>query len=120
VIEHASDAPSLVKAACALLRPNGLLFVSTINRTWKAHLLTIVGAEYAMRYIPIGTHDWNKYLSPREVEDLLLAENQRMHQLDVSGMVLTKPPLWGNWNWKLDSNDLDVNWIGTYRKGAAA
>jgi hypothetical protein len=43
-----------------------------------------------------------------------------MHQLDVSGMVLTKPPLWGNWNWKLDSNDLDVNWIGTYRKGAAA
>jgi 2-polyprenyl-6-hydroxyphenyl methylase/3-demethylubiquinone-9 3-methyltransferase len=114
VIEHASDAPSLLQATSALLKPNGLLFLSTINRTLKSHLLTIIGAEYVMRYIPVGTHDWNKYLSPEEVCDL--ASKASLQSLDVTGMVLSKPPLFGNWEWSLKPADTDVNWIGTYRK----
>ena len=115
VVEHAADVASLLRAASKLLRPDGILFVSTINRTLKSHLLTIVGAEYLMRYIPVGTHDWNKFLSPGEVE-ALVAGNGGLQQMDVSGMILTSPPICGSWNWKLDPNDTDVNWIGSYRK----
>ena len=114
VIEHASDVQSLVQATSDLLKPNGLLFVSTINRTLKSYMLTILGAEYVMRYIPIGTHDWNQYLSPDEVKRLANAAS--LQPLNATGMILTKPPLFGTWDWKLDARDVDVNWIGTYVK----
>jgi ubiquinone biosynthesis O-methyltransferase len=114
VVEHATNAPSLLHATAQLLKPNGLLFVSTINRTAKSYLLTILGAEYVMRYIPVGTHDWSKYLSPQEVNSL--AAEALLQNIDVSGMVLSRPPLFGNWDWKLDRSDLDVNWIGSYVK----
>ena len=114
VIEHATDVQSLVQATSDLLKPNGLLFVSTINRTVKSYFLTILGAEYVMRYIPVGTHDWTKYLSPEEVNRLASAAS--MTPLDATGMVLAKPPLLGTWDWKLAAHDLDVNWIGTYVK----
>ncbi|CAB9513749.1 biosynthesis O-methyltransferase [Seminavis robusta] len=115
VLEHASDVASLVQAASSLVKPDtGLLFVSTMNRTWKSHLLTIVGAEYIMGYVPRGTHDWNQYLAPQEVAQTM--DGFGMEQVHVSGMVLTKPPLCGQWDWKLDGNDTDVNWIGAYRR----
>jgi 2-polyprenyl-6-hydroxyphenyl methylase / 3-demethylubiquinone-9 3-methyltransferase len=118
VIEHATDVDSLFQAASALLQPDGLLFVSTINRTIKSYFLTIVGAECLLRYLPVGTHDWNRYLSPREVQPLVATAG--LEQLDVSGMVLSRPPLFGNWDWKLDPSDTDVNWIGAYRKKATS
>jgi ubiquinone biosynthesis O-methyltransferase len=114
VLEHSTDAASLLRAASALLKDDGLLFLSTINRTLKSHLATIVGAEYIMRYIPIGTHNWYEYRSPEEVARLM--DHVGVEEVHVSGMVLTKPPFFGNWSWKLDPTDTDINWIGAYRK----
>lgn len=114
VVEHATNVPSLLGAASQMLKPDGLLFLSTINRTMKSYLLTILGAEYIMRYIPVGTHNWNQYLSPEEVKRIAASAN--LQEANVMGMVLRSPPLLGNWDWKLDASDVDVNWIGTYTK----
>ena len=115
VVEHATDPQSLLDSACQLLRPGGLLFVSTLNRTAKSYVLAIAGAEHIMRMVPVGTHTWEKFLSPAEVGDLIISsEESKMEVVDISGMVL-KPPF-VNMRWTLDRNDTDVNWIGAYRK----
>lgn len=113
VIEHVRDPTSLLQAASGLLRPGGLLFISTMNRTVKSHLLTITGAEYIMRLLPPGTHDWSLYRSPDEVRQLV--ENCGMEQVDTTGMVLARPPIM-SFDWTLDPKDTDVNWIGCYAK----
>ena len=114
VLEHASDVPSLLQAATSLVKPNGgLLFVSTINRTWKSHLLTIVGAEYIMGYVPPGTHNWEQYLAPDEVTTMV--QRFGMQPLDICGMVVSRPPFCGNWDWRLDARDTDCNWIAAYQ-----
>ena len=138
VLEHVTNVPSLVQAASSLVKKqsnnkdanssgddttdsnhndnnsSGLLFVSTMNRTWKSHLLTIVGAEYIMGYVPRGTHNWKQYLAPQEVTQIM-DTHAHMTPVDISGMVLTRPPVCGNWDWKIDPTDTDVNWIGAYR-----
>lgn len=115
VLEHVTDVDSILNATRSLLKPEtGRLFVSTLNRTAKSRLIAIVGAEYIMRYLPPGTHDWNQFRSPTEVE--VLANRAGLEQVDVTGMVVTKPPFFGQWDWRLDPNDVDVNWIATYKK----
>ena len=115
VVEHATDPQSLLDGACQLLRPGGLLFVSTLNRTAKSYVLAIAGAEHIMRMVPVGTHTWEKFLSPAEVGDLIISsEESKMEVVDICGMVL-KPPF-VDMRWTLDRNDTDVNWIGAYRK----
>ena len=113
VLEHATDVDSLLKAASSLLAKDGIIFVSTVNKTIKSHLLAIVGAEYIMGYLPIGTHDWDKFLSPEDVSRRM--NDNGLEAIDVKGMTATSPPPLGNWNWKLDPKDTDVNWIGAYR-----
>jgi ubiquinone biosynthesis O-methyltransferase len=120
-VEHATDVPSLLAAASSLVKPGGLLFISTINKTVKSHMLAIIGAEYIMGYLPIGTHDWNQFLSPRQVQEIITKQGGLVCVEpvvgSVTGMVLASPPWPGRcWNWKLDPNDTDVNWIGTYRR----
>lgn len=126
VIEHVPNPGSLLEAASRLLKPDGgLLFVSTVNRTPQSFALTIVGAEYVMRYLPVGTHDWKAYKSPDEVEQLLQQQQTGMQPVDVTGMVL--PPmslpavlLRNEWNWQLDPDDTNVNWIGCYQNNKVA
>lgn len=114
VIEHVTDMDSILSSIQSLLNPNGgKLFISTLNRTIKSRAVAIVGAEYIMRYLPVGTHDWNLFKSPDEVRSLV--EKHYLEQVDVQGMVLTSPPFRGSWNWKLDAGDTDINWIGTYQ-----
>lgn len=113
VIEHVTDVDSILSSMQRLLKPDGKLFLSTINRTTKSKAVAIVGAEYIMRYLPIGTHDWNQFKSPEEVR--VLMEENGLKEVDVKGMVLTSPPFRGLWDWKLSSNDTDINWIGTYQ-----
>lgn len=113
VIEHVRQPASLLQAAADLLRPGGLLFVSTMNRTLKAYALTIVGAECVMGYLPRGTHDWNLYRSPGEIRALV--ETCGLRQMDTTGMVLRRPPIL-SFEWMLDPTDTDINWIGCYMK----
>jgi ubiquinone biosynthesis O-methyltransferase len=126
VIEHVPDPTSLLHAATQLLKPNGLLFISSINQTMISYLMTIVGAEYIFRWIPIGTHSYQQYKSPTQVQHMLSSSlsdsnHASMRPINVSGMVI--PPLClpavvlhNQWHWKLDPSDTDVNWIACYQK----
>jgi 2-polyprenyl-6-hydroxyphenyl methylase/3-demethylubiquinone-9 3-methyltransferase len=123
VIEHVQESalPSLLVATSKLLHPTrGLLFVSTMSPTPQAYALTILAAEYIMRYLPIGTHDFNLYRSPDQVRQVMAgAGTTNLEQVNVTGMILAGPPPimgMGSWNWKLDPSNTQVNWIGTYRK----
>ena len=120
VIEHVPNPMSVLRTATDLLKPDGLLFVSTINRTAKSFALTIVGAEYILRYLPIGTHQWESYKSPQEVQQLLHSVAD-VQAIEAAGMVLTPSSLpalltRNVWNWELDPTDTDVNWIACYQK----
>ncbi len=71
VVEHVADLPGFMAACTALLDRNGIMFISTINRTFKSWLFAIVGAEYILRWLPKGTHHWNKFVTPAELDELL-------------------------------------------------
>eukprot|EP00984_Skeletonema_dohrnii_P021032 scaffold10408_cov122-Skeletonema_dohrnii-CCMP3373.AAC.2 len=121
IIEHVPNPSSLLHAAKSLLKPNGILLVSTINRTVKSYGLAIVAAEYISGKVPIGTHTWDMFWSPAEVEQMICSSTQtsndgggRMTQIALSGMVLQPPFI--NMEWRLDGNDTDVNWICAYQK----
>lgn len=118
IIEHVPNPSSLLSAAQTLLKPNGILFVSTINRTVKSYGMAIVAAEYILRKVPVGTHSWDMFWSPDEVEQMILGPQgvraTNMKQIAVSGMVLQPPFI--NMEWTLNRNDTDVNWIGAYQK----
>ena len=113
VIEHATNVDSMLRAASSLLKLDGVLFCSTINKTWKSHLVAILGAEYVMGYLPIGTHDWNTFQSPQQVNERM--KRAGLKEVNVNGMVMTAPRFDGTWAWKLDPSDTDINWIGSYR-----
>jgi len=111
VVEHVADPAAFVAACARLVAPGGLLVLSTINRTPKAFALAIIGAEYVLRLLPVGTHDYSKFLTPAE-----LAEALRDPQIAVDppvGMVLN-PFLW---RWSL-SSDASVNYLLTARRAA--
>ncbi|WP_032113825.1 bifunctional 2-polyprenyl-6-hydroxyphenol methylase/3-demethylubiquinol 3-O-methyltransferase UbiG [Candidatus Paracaedibacter symbiosus] len=104
VVEHVADVQAFIDYCLKLLKPGGALILSTINRTWKAYGIAIIGAEYIMRWLPRGTHDWNKFLTPAE-----LANSVRLAgglPKNISGMSFC--PL--TWTWSL-GQDLDVNYL---------
>ncbi len=110
IIEHVADVEAFVAAASALVKPGGLIFFSTLNRTAKSFALAIVGAEYILRWLPVGTHDWKKFLRPSE----LCAPLRRngIEIVEMTGMVMD--PLSGKW--RLDPHDLGVNYMVVGRK----
>ena len=107
VIEHVPDPQVLVDTLSKLVKPNGLLFISTINRTYKSYALAIVGAEYILRWLPKGTHEWNKFLRPSEIAHM--AENNAMTVNNVCGLCLNIL----TWKWEERPHSLDVNYILT-------
>ena len=70
VIEHVADPPAFIDQCAKLLKPGGIMFLATLNRTLKAYALAIVGAEYVLGWLPKGTHEWEKFITPRELEDM--------------------------------------------------
>jgi len=116
VIEHATSPKSLIESATSLLkRPTqnsngGMLFVSTINRTAKSYAIAILGGEYISGKLPIGTHTWNNFKSPVEVQTLV--SEYGLKEVELSGMLL-RPPFF-DMSWELNKSDVDVNWIGAY------
>ncbi len=104
VVEHVADVNLFIAATAKMLKPQGLMFVSTLNRTWKAWGLAIVGAEYILRWLPKGTHNYKKFLKPQELKNLL-SENA-VTVIDEIG--ITYNPLNDSWN---RSRDMDVNYL---------
>jgi len=104
IVEHVSDRENFLASCAALAKPHGLLFVATIARTMKALALAKFGAEYLLGWIPPGTHDWNKFISPRELSAEI--ENTGLSVLEIQGVSFD--PL--GWRWRL-SADLDVNYM---------
>ncbi len=112
VVEHVADPLAYLRACQTLLKPGGVMLCSTINRNPKSYMMTIIGAEYVMRWLPIGTHDWNKFITPNELEDLISSAG--LTPTDRKGFVFN--PL--NWNWSLSTRDLSVNYVTTSQKPA--
>jgi 2-polyprenyl-6-hydroxyphenyl methylase/3-demethylubiquinone-9 3-methyltransferase len=105
VVEHVASVPDFIDACAALLKPGGLLFLSTLNRTLKSYAMAIVGAEYVMRWLPRGTHEWKKFLPPHRVAAELRRNNIEIQEM--KGLVFD--PL--RWQWKLSKSNLDVNYL---------
>lgn len=105
IVEHVADVALFLDAVTALVKPGGLIFMSTLNRTVKSYAMAIVGAEYVLRWLPKGTHHWNKFLKPSEL--ILPLESRGMQPVDITGIVLD--PFTRRWN--LKAGDLDVNYI---------
>jgi 2-polyprenyl-6-hydroxyphenyl methylase/3-demethylubiquinone-9 3-methyltransferase len=104
VVEHVSDAADFLRVAASLVRPGGLTLVATINKTLKSLALAKIGAEYVLRWLPPGTHDWNRFIAPARLKAML--ENAGLRVVGTRGMIFN--PL--TWNWEL-SRDTDVNYV---------
>ncbi|HEY1935336.1 MAG TPA: bifunctional 2-polyprenyl-6-hydroxyphenol methylase/3-demethylubiquinol 3-O-methyltransferase UbiG [Acetobacteraceae bacterium] len=104
VIEHVPDPAGFVQTLAALVEPGGLVVLSTLNRTRRSFLSAKVGAEYLLRWLPVGTHDWRKFVTPAELSALLREAGLRVS--DVAGLV--PDPLRGGWR---IGRDLAVNYM---------
>ncbi|MEL6570533.1 MAG: bifunctional 2-polyprenyl-6-hydroxyphenol methylase/3-demethylubiquinol 3-O-methyltransferase UbiG [Pseudomonadota bacterium] len=105
VVEHVADPLAFLTACQQLLKPGGLHICSTINRNPKSYMMAIVGAEHVMRWLPKGTHEWNKFITPDELFDLL--RNAGLNPVDRKGFQFN--PL--GWNWRISDRDLSVNYV---------
>ena len=104
IVEHVEDVNLYFESCVGLLKKNGLMFTATINRTFSSYIKAIIGAEYVLRWLPIGTHDWNKFLKPKEIENKITKLNLSIK--DVKGLVFN--PLSRKWK---TSDDVSVNYV---------
>ena len=107
IIEHVADPAAFVATCRDLLRPGGLVILSTLNRTARSFGAAIIGAEWIMRWLPRGTHDWRRFIRPDELAGMFEAAG--VNVVDRSGMVFN--PL--GWSWSLSKRDLSVNYLMT-------
>ncbi|MGR3639832.1 bifunctional 2-polyprenyl-6-hydroxyphenol methylase/3-demethylubiquinol 3-O-methyltransferase UbiG [Alterinioella nitratireducens] len=105
VVEHVADPLAYLTACRQLLKPGGLMICSTINRNAKSFAMAIVGAEYVMRWLPKGTHDWQKFITPEELCKLI--EGAGLDPVDRKGFVFN--PI--AWSWRVSDRDLSVNYV---------
>lgn len=104
VVEHVPDQEQLIRECCNLVKPGGLLILATLNRTWLAWLIAIVGAEYVLRLLPIGTHDWDKFVAPQT-----LINWSKKHGFEyLSGTGMTLNPMTGKWR---ETRSMRVNYL---------
>ena len=107
VVEHVPDPQSFLTACQTLLKPGGLMICSTLNRNAKSFGMAIIGAEWVMRWLPKGTHDWRKFITPDELADFITKAG--LDPVDRKGMVFNPVA----WSWSLSSRDLSVNYVTT-------
>jgi 2-polyprenyl-6-hydroxyphenyl methylase/3-demethylubiquinone-9 3-methyltransferase len=104
VVEHVSDVGLFLNRCAAMLKPGGMMVISTLNRNWKSFALAIVGAEYVLRWLPRGTHQWDKFVTPDELARDLA--NNKLAITDQAGVIYN--PLADRWSL---SSDMDVNYM---------
>ena len=109
VIEHVSNVNLFIENCSKLIKKNGIMFVATINKNLKSYVFAILGAEYILRWLPIGTHDWDKFLTPENLE--LITKKNNFEIDEIVGMSFNL--LSNKWN---KSNDTSVNYISTFLK----
>ena len=109
IVEHVNDINLFVKKSSKFLKKNGLMFIATLNRTLKSYIFAIVGAEYILNWLPIGTHDWEKFVKP---EDLIsIAKNYKLNLQNLSGLKFN--PLIDRWDL---ASDKSINYIANFKK----
>ena len=109
IVEHVEDISYFLKSCSKLLKKNGLMFVATINKTLKSYVFAIVGAEYVLRWLPIGTHEWEKFVRPEELKNILTKNNLSLKKFDGMSFNIFKD------EWSI-TNDLSVNYIAKFLK----
>ena len=109
IVEHVEDVNFFLKSCSRLLKKNGIMFVATLNKTLKSYIFAIVGAEYILRWLPIGTHEWEKFVTPNELISILKKNNLKLDKIDgMNFSILTN-------RWKV-GNDKSVNYIAKFVK----
>jgi len=109
IVEHVEDIDFFLESCSKLLKKNGLMFVATINKTLKSYIFAIVGAEYVLRWLPIGTHEWEKFIKPQELQKIQKKNNLILSKLDGMNFNMIKD------EWKI-SQDTSVNYIAKFVK----
>jgi len=110
IVEHLKDVNLFIENCSKLIKKNGIMFVATINKNLKSYVFAILGAEYILRWLPIGTHDWEKFLSPENLKNIAIKNS-----LVADEVVGMKYNLFSN-KWS-KSTDTSVNYISTFLKG---
>lgn len=104
IIEHVEDIDFFINSCSKLLKKNGLMFVATLNKTLKSYMFAIIGAEYVLRWLPIGTHDWEKFVRPEDLKKILSKNNLKLEKLDGMNFNIIKD------EWSM-SSDTSINYI---------
>ena len=109
IVEHVNDINFFIKQSSNLLKKDGLMFIATLNKTLKSYLFAIVGAEYILNWLPIGTHDWNKFVKPEDIIQICKKNNLIIEKIDGMNFNL----LTDKWNLTKDNS---VNYITKFKK----
>ena len=109
IVEHVEDINFFIKQSSKFLKKSGIMFVATLNKTLKSYLLAIIGAEYILKWLPIGTHDWEKFVKPESLIKICKKNSLSIKKID--GMTFN--PLFDQWN---VSEDKSVNYISKFKK----
>ena len=109
IVEHVEDVNFFLESCSKLLRKNGIMFIATLNKTLKSYVFAIIGAEYILRWLPIGTHEWDKFVKPEELISILKKNNFKLEKVDgMKFNILTD-------KWKI-SGDKSINYITKFVK----
>ena len=109
IVEHVEDIQFFLESCSKLLKKNGIMFVATINKTLKSYMFAIIGAEYVLRWLPIGTHEWEKFVNPEDLKNILKKNNLTLSRLDGMNFNIIKD------EWRI-SKDLSINYIAKFIK----
>ena len=104
IVEHVEDINFFINSCSKLLKKNGIMFVATLNKTLKSYIFAIVGAEYVLRWLPIGTHDWQRFVRPEDLKKILNKNNLKLEKLDGMNFNIIKD------EWSI-SSDTSINYI---------
>ena len=109
VVEHVDNLDFFIKSSSDLLKKNGIMFIATLNKTLKSYLFAIIGAEYILNWLPIGTHDWFKFVEPQKLETICQKNSLKLNEVKGLGYNMLED------EWKMNNNT-DVNYISLYKK----